>query len=72
MASREMWLRAFLVVSVLFSLTLVAIGAIRGSDIDWYTVVATLGSSFLGGVISILIDRTSQKKNTDDTSALNL
>lgn len=70
MASREMWLRAFLVVSVLFSLTLVAIGAIRGSDIDWYTVVATLGSSFLGGVISILIDRASQKKNADETLLL--
>ena len=70
MASREIWLRAFLVVSVLFSLTLVAIGAIRGSNIDWYTVVATLGSSFLGGVISVFIDRTSQKKNADETLQL--
>lgn len=70
MAAREMWLRAFLVMTVLFSLTLVAIGAVRGSTIDWYTVVATLGSSFLGGAISILIDRASQKKNADETLQL--
>ena len=70
MASRESWLRAFLIVSMFFSLALVAIGAVRGTEIDWYTVITALGSSYLGSVMSIYIDRTTQKKNADETILL--
>ena len=70
MGSRESWLRAFLLISMLFAITLVAIGAIRGSDIDWYAVIAVLGSAYLGSVMSIYIDRTTQKKSADDTILL--
>lgn len=69
MRSNEFWLRGFLVAAILFSISLIAIGAIRGSTIDWYTIAATLGSSLLGAAIGILLDRTSQQKNGDRTLA---
>lgn len=66
MKSSQYWLKAFLLVSVLLSICLIVWGSNKGSNLDIYTVILTIGAAFLGVTSGMFLDQLIEKRKSHE------
>jgi len=70
MKNNEFWLTPFLVLFIVLSLSLTIWGANKGNNIDIYSILATVGSAFLGVSIGMYLNRLIINKKETDTISM--
>ena len=65
MNTNSYWLKAFLVVGVILSLTLIGWGAHKGNSLDIYLMLVTIGSAFFGVFSGMILNNVITSKKAD-------